>query len=130
NESAMPYAQAAPSRYGMSPAYRKNRYRTSANTRRRLAPGAREVEVCGATIIASDVNPLVQRPGAPRILRQLLDEIDNARVVPGAAEVRPHLEERLLSQVPADERQRVDELHEAVGQDDEQRRGMLQPVAQ
>ena len=67
---------------------------------------------------------------AARIDRQVVDEARNARVVPRLAEIAPDFGERLRAQVPAHERQRVDELHQAVGQHDEERCGVLQAIAQ
>jgi hypothetical protein len=46
------------------------------------------------------------------------------------AEVRPDLAQRLPSEIPAHERQRVDQLDETVGEHDQQRRRVLKPVTQ
>ena len=54
----------------------------------------------------------------------------DARVLPGALEVLPDLRERMRAQVAADERQRVDQLDQPVGEHDQQRGRVVQSVAQ
>src|SRR4030095_13323667 len=76
------------------------------------------------------MDPLMQRRGLERIVGEVVDELRNAWVLPRALEVLPDLFERMRAQVAADERQRVDELDQPVGEHDQQRGRVMQPVAE
>ena len=60
------------------------------------------------------MDPLVQRFRFAGIYREILDEFRHAPILPGPLKVDPYLLQRLVPQVAADERQRVDELDEPV----------------
>src|SRR4051812_3090761 len=77
-----------------------------------------------------EIDPLMKRRGLPWIGGKVVDELGYARVLPCPLEPAPDLAERLLAQVAADKGERVDELDQAVGEHDEQRRRVMQAVAQ
>src|SRR5262245_39765002 len=54
---------------------------------------------------SSDIDPPVQGRGLPRVAREVLHELRDARILPRALEIRPDFRERLPPQVAAHERQ-------------------------
>src|ERR1019366_3886386 len=118
-------------RAGTAEARRKERT-GSAPSRTREAGGAMPTvsKAAGRSMPCSEKDPLMQRPRLARIGGEILDELRDARIVPGAPEVGPNLVQRLAAEVPPPARQRVDELHEPVGEHDQKRRRMPQAIAQ
>src|SRR5262252_8357853 len=72
------------------------------------------------------IYPSVQGRRLAGVRREILDEFRDPRILPRQLESAPDLGQGLPPQVPAYERQRVDELDESIGEHDQQRRRMVQ----